>query len=531
MVGRAGLILAAVTLGGSQVVFNLILRNPGHFPGNPGFHVWVVIWTQAVPVLILGGIDVLATRGGDRASRIWRSALYALTAFFFARQAQVHYPDAFYGLFPSWAGLPACLAAAAALAALSWKRPRETDRLFALLGILAVALTGLYLGGTLGRTSNAPPLDAAGPLEPAAPGRPVVLLLFDELGLDVLVKDGRIDAQAFPRLAALAEEGAWFPRATSDAALTEESIPTFLTGRRHPAADARTVFQRLRESHRLRAQVPWTFLHAELQRSLGAGDRARCRVDPEALRLGPLDTLSFLGTGLAESPILRAGFSPPRGEKLPLPDLWDLWESRDILAYEVESFLRMLNEEARPGRILYWHCSTPHFPFQYDREGRRHGRPDDRFSPGATNADAVWENYREQVRGVDRLVGLIVDRLKAAGVYDDTLLIVTSDHGLRTGGVREPEGYPEVQSGRSVRIPFIARGPSIRPGLRETDYQHVDFAPTLLELLGRPAEAGAFEGASAFGDDRPSREKSFFRGKKEYVLDPATGLWRLRKAR
>ena len=45
--------------------------------------------------------------------------------------------------------------------------------------------------------------------------------------------------------------------------------------------------------------------------------------------------------------------------------------------------------------------------------------------------DFIYGHYREQVRFADHILGRLVDHLKKTGFYNSSLLIVTSDHGLR----------------------------------------------------------------------------------------------------
>jgi hypothetical protein len=386
-------------------------------------------------------------------------------------------------------------------------------------------LTAQYVRGTWFRSEDRAAVGDA-PRGPA--GRPVVLLVFDELSLDVLVKDGRPDRERFPRLAALADEAAWFPNAASTSTLTEPSVMTLLSGRLAPADDAPLVFDRIRDTHRATALLAWPYLCRWLNARAKPGDRYLSRTDSDALKMGPWETAEFLGAALSESAFLGQPLGAPAPGSFKTPDLWDIWTSRDVLGVEVSSFLGLLKKETCPGRFLYWHCSLPHFPFQYDAEGRRHGKGNDQFVRGA-DAKAVWENYRQQARGVDRVIGQVVDRLKAEGLYEETILIVTSDHGLRSGGALEPAEYPRTRSGLEVRIPFLVRGPAIRPGTYAAAYQHVDFVATVLDLLGRPADPSFTDGVSAFAPERPPRESRFFHGSLEYVLDRASGLWRLRK--
>ena len=80
--------------------------------------------------------------------------------------------------------------------------------------------------------------------------------------------------------------------------------------------------------------------------------------------------------------------------------------------------------------------------------------------------------------------------LAALGDRDDTLLVVTSDHGeefLEHGGLLHGRTqYEEV-----VRVPLIVRGPGVPAGLRVgTTVSLIDVMPTILAAVGVPAPAG-----------------------------------------
>ena len=530
---RAGAMLAVVTIGGSQVLFGLIAGNREHFPTTVAFHAWTLVWAQILPALLLVALDVGVERlsGPEgRGRRAWRAVLYALLAISFFRQLQVQHPGLFFVGFPAWAAVAAYGAIFAGCATLAMKRGPTADRYVAILGVLALLLTLDYARRVWPSTPSVEIPDTVEKKD----GRPVVILLFDELALDVLLKDGAIDRDAFPRLAALAADSAWFPDASTHHSATTHSLRTIMSGRVNGSARGPLLFERLRDTHRVRGLVAWPGQSVWLKTTAGPGDRYVSRTDADSLRLGPLETAEFLGMALGESAFVRDGLTiAHQGREFATPDLWDLWTSRNVLEVEIDSFLSGLTKANAPGRIFYWHCSLPHSPYQYDAAGRRHGREPMFFKPGE-NPAAVLENYREQVRAVDHVVGRVIDRMKAEGFYDEALLVVTSDHGVRTGGALEPEGFPEVRSGLEPRVPFLIRGPGIRPGVYDADYQHVDFAPTLLEALGRTAEEGAFEGISAFAPRKSPREtsyRSYVLSKERstrYVLDRATGLWRKR---
>ncbi len=104
--------------------------------------------------------------------------------------------------------------------------------------------------------------------------------------------------------------------------------------------------------------------------------------------------------------------------------------------------------------------------------------------------DDDWRKARMSYWAVmtflDREVGRVVDALKAAGVYDETIIVFTSDHGdmlgghgLATKGVGTP--YEEVYN-----IPLVVRLPGGQGQGENGDavVSMVDIAPTLLHLAG-----------------------------------------------
>ncbi|KAL4790322.1 Six-hairpin glycosidase-like protein [Aspergillus venezuelensis] len=97
--------------------------------------------------------------------------------------------------------------------------------------------------------------------------------------------------------------------------------------------------------------------------------------------------------------------------------------------------------------------------------------------------------YRQRLRslqGVDEMVEKLLDRLEASGQANNTYVIYSSDNGFHIGHHRLPPGkctsYDE-----DTRVPFFVRGPGITPGSVETQVStHIDFAPTVFELLDLP---------------------------------------------
>lgn len=92
---------------------------------------------------------------------------------------------------------------------------------------------------------------------------------------------------------------------------------------------------------------------------------------------------------------------------------------------------------------------------------------------------------REQLRTYgqdDRLFGLLLQALQTNGMYESTMIIVTSDHGGHdsTHGTNLPE---------DMTIPWIISGPRIVPGQLSTQVYIMDTAATTAFALGLPLPA------------------------------------------
>jgi arylsulfatase A-like enzyme len=93
-------------------------------------------------------------------------------------------------------------------------------------------------------------------------------------------------------------------------------------------------------------------------------------------------------------------------------------------------------------------------------------------------------NYRGEVSFVDGVLGALVDRLEAEGLAENTVLIVTSDHGEEFGehgGI----GHMVTLYDEVLRVPLIWAWPGHVHTARDTAYTGlIDLTPTLLGLLG-----------------------------------------------
>lgn len=109
--------------------------------------------------------------------------------------------------------------------------------------------------------------------------------------------------------------------------------------------------------------------------------------------------------------------------------------------------------------------------------------------PSELDREIVTAYYDAAVSYVDA-EGLapVVDTLRELGLDDETLLVVTSDHGeeiFEHGGVLHRQPYDET-----TRVPLVFRGPGIPAGERVAELAAlVDLTPTVLSLLSLPIPA------------------------------------------
>lgn len=94
----------------------------------------------------------------------------------------------------------------------------------------------------------------------------------------------------------------------------------------------------------------------------------------------------------------------------------------------------------------------------------------------------------QTITGVDQLVGAVVAELKKQALYDNTVIVFTSDHGLLLG--EHGLGGKVLLYEESIRTPLIIADPR-QPTARQGTVVHqialsIDIAPTLLELAGSP---------------------------------------------
>ncbi len=131
--------------------------------------------------------------------------------------------------------------------------------------------------------------------------------------------------------------------------------------------------------------------------------------------------------------------------------------------------------------------------------------------------------YFGMVKCIDDNIGKLLDYLDEAGIADDTIIAFTSDHGdmlSEHGKFNKNRPYRT-----SAGIPFILRYPKkVMAGkVVETAYTSVDFAPSVLKLMGVTNHGVNFQGVD-FTEEVLSDEKVSTKDVIRYVFDSGNNM-------
>jgi N-sulfoglucosamine sulfohydrolase len=123
-------------------------------------------------------------------------------------------------------------------------------------------------------------------------------------------------------------------------------------------------------------------------------------------------------------------------------------------------------------------------------------RPEDvvvpAFLPDSPATRAELAQYYQSVSRIDQGVGRLISILREAGVYQSTLIVYISDHGIAFPGAKTTTYEPGLRSPCIVRNPYLDRKGVVNQGM----VSWVDITPTLLEFAGALAQAPGLHGRS-----------------------------------
>jgi arylsulfatase A-like enzyme len=276
----------------------------------------------------------------------------------------------------------------------------------------------------------------------------VLLITIDTARLDRFSYTG-VPGPGTPRIDALATEGAGFVNAITPVPLTLPAHASLLTGRQPPSHTVRdNGAYRLPESEEtwaeLLGEVGFTtaaFIGAEVL-------DARYRLDQG------FTTYDDAIEGPGDSPLL---YYPERsGEEV------------------VAAATRWLDSQDEKPVFVWVHLFDPHTPYR----------------PPEPERSRHESRYDGEIAYVDRVVGALLDHWNARRGLEETLVVVTADHGEALGEHGEPTHGVLVHDA-TLLVPLVIRAPGLTSDQTITEpVSLIDVLPTVLTLLQLPTPDG-----------------------------------------
>jgi hypothetical protein len=465
--------------------------------------VYLIVLVQVLPALVLLSADrlIAARDNSGRRLRVFRSVLFTVALVLILRQLQLYwgpaeeFTDSLRSASFALLVLVHLIVLAAILGLAIWLF-EGLVQFFLYMSPVAIVMTALLpsqvpTGENLPKTFNQEVMTAT-----QAESQPAVfVLVFDELGYDVFLKEETLDAESFPNIAALAQDGVWFTNATTNEMASINVLPTIID----PLKSLAEHFDIRLYTHYRPLEQAYIDDCGQVMTCRGVGYLS----ENDHLRVaGNLASRAFYQ---ATPEWVETAISRPMGWLLDrLGWAYPSVDRRGGHIFTKRLFSLLLDDiEGRTtlGRIHVLHLILPHDPQAFNEKG---------------NALPSRGSYRQQSMFVDVLVGDLVSKLKREGIYDETVIAVTGDHGPRT---MAPS--PETPPNPAIpHVPLVIHAPGLNSDISDVDYQHVDFGPTLTDIVGLPPPDDAMapvsgrpvigvEEVSAFSTERPQRDKVF----------------------
>ncbi|MGQ0588927.1 MAG: sulfatase-like hydrolase/transferase [Sphingosinicella sp.] len=285
------------------------------------------------------------------------------------------------------------------------------------------------IGGDFVFSGNA---ETAPPPVIAGRRRHVILIVLESARADALGMrvDGRPVA---PNLEAMARAGSAAREAYSHVGFTTQSLQSLFSGELAPTDDRQSLIRDfLANGYRVGVLSGQAEDFGDTAARVGMR-RGAFFVDAETNREERVFDFAAQGSLTIDGRVLLREFD----RRLGRPEAW-----------------------ARPN-FLYMNLQSAHFPYSWPGMDRiLPGEPIPRGEISASNRAWVARTYWNAIAYNDQLIGALRERLRQLGVLDDTLIVVTADHGesLFDDGFL---GHGHMLNAQQTRIPFILSDPGV----------------------------------------------------------------------
>ncbi|HEY3069484.1 MAG TPA: sulfatase-like hydrolase/transferase [Gaiellaceae bacterium] len=491
----------------AQPLFDLLSRNAEFFAVRGSTRTEIIVFALVVaflPALALLALEVLVGLVDRRARLVLHLVLVAGFAGLIAAQALKKKTNL---------GSHSLVLASLVLAAVAVLAYWRIQPVRSLLTVLAPApllflVLFLFFSPVTELVFPPKPALAAGGSTGAVNASPVVFVILDEFPSTALMNSKReIDRVRYPNFAAFASQATWFRNVTTVATQTTSAVPALLTGML-PKEHALPTFSD--HPKNLFTLLDRRYLLNVHERETRLCPTQLCGHEDEQRGFPARMKSLFSDVGVIYAHIV----TPPVYENR-LPSIATAWGDftagegaktrggrsigEKVVAWK--RFLASIHTTRQPS-LNFLHLLLPHGPWVYLPSCHRNiltgtaqiePAREPRSSVFKRDPWLILQSYRRlllQVQCTDKVVGQLVQRLRSLGLYDRSLIVLMSDHGVsvRPGGERR-----EVLPDNLVNLPDIAFSVLLvkRPGeqrgqIIDRHVQTIDVLPTIARFAGVP---------------------------------------------
>ena len=487
--------LALSTLAIAQPILDLYGKNPTVFSAAKLSSLEVALFLLVVvlmPAVLATGLDRLTRFLGPKvneATRLWVIAGFSfLVGLAIARWLHVA------GNIGAFA-LGFIFAIALPVLYDKKKAIREWSRWLSVLAIAVTASAVLQLQPIL-LQSNGPASDAV----IAKKDVTVLQIVFDEFPLyALLAKDGTINAERFPGFAALAKESTWYRNNVAESNFTHQAVPAILSasvpkqsGGPFLAQYPKNIFTLYAGKTTVDGIEPVTSLCPK--NVCEKADSKNASFEYGRFKKFLRDASYVYGQRVLP-PVLRSHIPSIEGTWGGFGAVADKFKEQfDVGALSqvdaIAAGVKSLTDDKKP-RVQVVHALVPHAPWRIT--------PDNRVAPlspsistsNPESEDGVRDTYQTflyQVAAADNAILSAIEELKVAGRWDNTMVVVTADHGISfipTLPQRHTDFTEEDAVNDIYRIPTFIKYPGQKKSVvSDCPTTNLDLLPTIIETTG-----------------------------------------------
>lgn len=509
--------LALSTMAVAQPVLDLYGKNPTVFSASKmstletSLFVGVVLLVPAVLATLLDRVTRWFGPKVNESMRLWLIAGFAfLLGLAVARWLNV---DGNVG------SLASGLVFAVVLPALYDRKKmiREWSRWLSILSVAVLANAVLQLQPVL-FASNGPVSDAVVGNNDVS----VFQVIFDEFPLYALLdEEGNINAERFPGFATIANESTWFRNAVAESNFTHQAVPALMasavpeqSGGPFLAQYPKNIFTLFAGKVAVGGIEPVTSLCPQ-------------SVCPSSTSKGSSNlSMSRLKSFFRDASYVYAHRVMPPVIRNRVPSIEGAWggfgavadkfkEQFDVGALsQLESLKNgvdaFVNDPSQ--RVQVTHVLLPHAPWRITPDLRVAPLSKSITTSNPESEDGVRDTYQTflyQLAAADKAISDAVAELKQAGRWDNTLFIVSADHGisfLPTLPQRHTDFIDMEQANDIYRVPLMMKFPNQNEArVSDCAVTNLDVLPTIVDVTDT-ASSWTWSGVSLAGDC-PSRSE------------------------